>query len=126
LDGPAISLLRRPRLSGTVLAGRGSDSGGYMPLTDSDITRLVAICREYGVRRVDLFGSVARGDERPESDIDLVVRFERPRSLLEIVQLERRLSQALGRKVDLLTEKAISPYIRERIESEMQVIYEAG
>jgi uncharacterized protein len=97
-----------------------------MPLTEAEIVRLTAICREYGALRIGIFGSVARGEERPESDIDLVVRFARPRSLLEIVGLERRLSQLLGRKVDLLTEKAISPYIRERINAEMRVIYEAG
>jgi predicted nucleotidyltransferase len=53
------------------------------------------------------------------------VAFSRPKSLLAFVALERNLSAALGRKVDLLTEAAISPYLRDRIKKELVVIYEA-
>jgi uncharacterized protein len=53
------------------------------------------------------------------------VTFTRPKSLLAFVALERVLSAAVGRKVDLLTEAAISPYLRDRIKKELVVIYEA-
>ncbi len=69
------------------------------------------------------FGSMARGTAKKKSDIDLIVRFSKRKSLLAMVRLERELSEALGRKVDLLTEAAISPYMRERVFTEMQVVY---
>lgn len=97
-----------------------------MPLSESDIQKLVEICRAHGARRVGVFGSVARGEERPDSDLDLVVRFKKPKGLLAIIRLERELSEALGRRVDLLTEGAISPYIRVRIQDDLQVVYEEG
>jgi uncharacterized protein len=56
----------------------------------------------------------------------LLVRFNRRKSLLALVRLERELTAALGRKVDLLTEASVSPYLRERIFSELRVLYEAG
>ncbi len=72
---------------------------------------------------IGIFGSMARGEAKKKSDIDLIVRFSKRKSLLAMVRLERELTKALGRKVDLLTEAAISPYIREKVLKEMQVIY---
>jgi len=74
---------------------------------------------------VGVFGSMARGEATEQSDIDLLVKFSKRKSLLALVRLERELSAALGRKVDLLTEAAISPYLRDRIKREIRVIYEA-
>ncbi|MGQ9792520.1 MAG: type VII toxin-antitoxin system MntA family adenylyltransferase antitoxin [Anaerolineae bacterium] len=90
-----------------------------------DVDILIELCRQSGVVRILLFGSMARGEADEESDIDLLVEFSKPISLLRLVALERELSDALGRKVDVLTKAAISPYLRERIRSEAQVIYEA-
>jgi len=73
---------------------------------------------------VGLFGSSARGEATETSDIDLLIKFSKPKSLLSIVKLERNLSEALGKKVDLLTEAAISPYLKERIFRDLAVIYE--
>jgi uncharacterized protein len=91
-----------------------------------DIPRLIDICRQNDVSMVGVFGSMARGEAKKRSDIDLLVRFSKRKSLLAVVRLERELSEALGRKVDLLTEAAISPYLRERILKETQVVYEKG
>ena len=91
-----------------------------------EINRLVEVCRKHGARKIMLFGSFVRGDAGPESDIDLIVEFLRPTGFLALVKLERELSEAMGRKVDLLTEKAISPHLRDRIQDEQQVIYEAA
>ena len=74
---------------------------------------------------IGVFGSMARGEATNRSDIDLLVKFSKRKSLLALVKLERELSTILGRKVDLLTEAAISPYLRERIMHDLQVIYEA-
>ncbi len=90
-----------------------------------DVTRLVDICRQNDVSMVGVFGSMARGESKKKSDIDLIVRFSKRKSLLTMVRLERELSEALGRKVDLLTEAAISPYMRERVLKELRVVYGA-
>jgi len=90
-----------------------------------DIKKLIELCRQSGVVQIAIFGSMARGEANQQSDIDLVVKFSKPISLLRVTALERQLSEALGRKVDLLTEAAISPYLQERIKRNLKVIYEA-
>lgn len=91
-----------------------------------DTTKLVALCRANDAAMVALFGSMARGDAGPGSDIDLLLRFSKRKSLLTLVRLERELSEAMGRKVDLLTEAALSPYLRDQIHQELRVLYEEG
>ena len=96
-----------------------------MAIFPFDTKRLIEICRQNDVSMIGVFGSVARGEAVEQSDIDFLVEFASKRkSLLALVKLERELSTALGRKVDVVTEAAISPYIREGILSELQVIYE--
>lgn len=90
-----------------------------------DNERLAGFCRDHGIRRAAIFGSLARGEGRPDSDIDLLVTFTAPKSLLAVVRLERELGFELGRKVDLLTEEAISPLIRSRIAGDLKVVYES-
>lgn len=90
-----------------------------------DTNKLVEICRKNDVAMIGVFGSMARGEASDQSDIDLLVKFSRRKSLLALVRLEREISTALGKEVDLLTEAAISPYLRERIMGELEVIYEA-
>jgi len=75
------------------------------------------------VRKVAVFGSYVRGEEKPGSDIDIIVEFSERKSLLELVKIERELSEVLRMKVDLLTEKSISPYLIDTIKKEMKVIY---
>jgi predicted nucleotidyltransferase len=91
-----------------------------------DVSRLIDICRQNDVSLVGIFGSMTCGEARKKSDIDLIVRFSKRKSLLALVRLERKLSEALGRKVDLLTEAAISPYLRDQVLKEMQVVYQNG
>ena len=90
-----------------------------------DISKLIEICRQNDVAKVGVFGSMARGEATEQSDIDLIVEFSKRKGLLALVALERRISAALGRKVDLLTEAALSPYLRDRVLREVKVIYEA-
>jgi predicted nucleotidyltransferase len=91
-----------------------------------DIEKVRTICRENDVASLGVFGSVARGEETETSDIDMLVRFTKRKSLLALVALERKFSRALGKKVDLLTEAALSPYLKDDILKEVKVIYEAG
>lgn len=86
--------------------------------------KVTSILAGYGARKISIFGSYARGEADPESDIDIIVEFSERKSLLDIVGIEQELSEALGMKVDLLTEKFISPYLVDRIKKEMVVIYE--
>ncbi len=89
-----------------------------------DTSKLIEICRQNDVAKVGIFGSMARGEADDQSDVDLLVEFSKRKSLLALVALERQISAALGRKVDLLTEAAISPYLRDRIKRDLQIIYE--
>jgi predicted nucleotidyltransferase len=89
-----------------------------------DTSALIEICRANDVARLEVFGSTARGEANTTSDVDMLVEFTKRKSLLALVSLERKMSAALGRKVDLLTEAAISPYLREHINRDRRVIYE--
>ncbi len=93
-------------------------------IRDIDTKTIIRICREHDVSRIGVFGSLARGEARENSDIDLLVEFSKRKSLLAMVALERQLSTTLGRKIDLLTEAAISPGLRDRIRQETRTIYE--
>jgi len=62
-----------------------------------------------------VFGSFARGEECPDSDLDVLVDLEPGRDLLDIVAIKQDLEALLGRKVDVVTERAVSPYIRAAV-----------
>ena len=68
-----------------------------------------------GARNVRVFGSAARGNSRPDSDLDVLVELDKGRSLLDIVALKQDLEDMLGLKVDVVTEAALSPYIRDDV-----------
>lgn len=86
--------------------------------------KMTRILKNQGARKIAVFGSYVRGEEKPESDIDIIVEFSERKSLFDLVGIEQEVSDALGIKVDLLTEKSISPYLIDRIKKEMVVIYE--
>lgn len=88
--------------------------------------RLAEICRRNDVTRLRLFGSTARGEERPDSDIDLLVDFGEPKGFFELLRLERELEEFFGRPVDLLTEAGLSPYLREPILSSASLLFDAA
>lgn len=79
---------------------------------------ILRIAREHGAYNVRVFGSVARGDARPDSDVDFLVRLEEDRSLLDHVALKQDLEDLLGRSVDVANEDAIHWYIRDRVMAE--------
>jgi hypothetical protein len=81
-------------------------------------------CKRNDIQYLGIFGSYARGDFKEGSDIDVLVKFSKRKSLLELVRMERELSNILGIKVDLLTENSISKYLRDVIKKELKVIYE--
>ena len=72
----------------------------------------------YGIRNIRVFGSFARGDARPESDLDLLVDYVPGKSGFAFVRFCREAEELLGRKVDVATEASLHPLIRERVLSE--------
>lgn len=81
---------------------------------------ILETARRHGARRVRVFGSYARGQQRPDSDIDLLVELEPGRDLFDLVELKQELEEKLHRRVDVLTEQSLSPYIREEVLREAQ------
>lgn len=84
-------------------------------MLDFDSDRLAQICREHGVSRLSIFGSAARGEERADSDLDLIAYFSVPTGYFGLMELEDVLSAFFGRPVDLLTEGGLSPYMRDDV-----------
>ncbi len=82
------------------------------------------------VRQVAVFGSFARGEETPESDIDLLVELrspdQRPPLGLKWFGLEEDLSRMLGHPVEMVTESALSPYVRPYVEKDKVMLYDQG
>ena len=88
------------------------------------VTKQVASAlKRQGAKHVGVFGSFARGDAKKTSDIDILVEFKSQKSLLELVRIERELSDDLGIRVDLLTKASVSPHIIGNIEKDLRVLY---
>jgi uncharacterized protein len=89
---------------------------------------LSELCRRHGVRRLAVFGSVARGDDRPDSDLDILVEFlpEVRYSLFDLGGLWVELCELFGRRVDLKTPKDLSPHFREEIVRSARDLYAAA
>lgn len=90
--------------------------------------RLAEFCRRNQIRRLALFGSVLRDDFGPDSDIDVLVKFEPSArvGLLGLAGMEIELSEVLGRKVDLNTPGFLSKYFRKQVLAEAEVQYDAA
>jgi len=80
---------------------------------------------QYPIQRVSLFGSFARGEAKENSDIDILVTFKEPVDLFTFVRMNRELSEKLGRKVDLVTEKSLHASFRISVANDLQIIAEA-
>ena len=89
-------------------------------MTINEIKRKVLpILRKYNLKKAGIFGSIARGELREDSDVDILVEIERDDlSLLDFVGIKLELEAALGRKVDLVEYDTIKPLLRERILAE--------
>ncbi len=80
--------------------------------------RIREMVAEAGGRRVRVFGSVASGQDRPESDVDLLFEMRKPLSLMQLGRLEKRIADLLNAPVDLVPDSALRPDLRDRIRSE--------
>jgi len=96
----------------------------HLKLTKNIRDEIIKILKKHGAKKISIFGSYVRGEATPESDLDIIVEFELPKGLIRFVGIEIELSESLGIKVDLLTEKSISPYLIDIIRKEAIVIFE--
>ena len=79
---------------------------------------ILGIAHSHGARDIEVFGSRARGEARPDSDVDLLVTLESGRSLLDLVAIKQDVEDLLGLRVDELTHASVSPYLRDRVRRE--------
>ena len=103
--------------------GQGTGDASVRPQSSPEAGRIILRLRQslpryqsrYGVKSLGMFGSYVRGDQTPGSDLDLLVEFAQPPSLLEFLSFEHELSDALGVKVDLVMRDALKPVIGQQI-----------
>lgn len=87
---------------------------------------LVELCARYGFARLEVFGSVPRGEDRTGSDIDVLYDLLPGRHLTwEVVDAAEEMSEILGRPVDLVSRRAVHPLLREHVEMEARALYAA-
>ncbi len=80
---------------------------------------LPVLRNKYGIRKIGIFGSYLRGEQKRKSDVDILVDFERTVSFFEFLALEGELSRLTGKKVDLVMKTALKPGIGKHILSEV-------
>ncbi|MBI5868309.1 MAG: nucleotidyltransferase family protein [candidate division Zixibacteria bacterium] len=88
---------------------------GIAETLKSKRSEILALATKYGASNVRVFGSVVRGEASPDSDVDLLVSMEKGRSYFDLVGLWYDLEELLGRKVDVVTDGGLSPYLKDRI-----------
>lgn len=86
--------------------------------------KITPILEKYGVEYAGVFGSVARGEANDDSDVDILVKIFKPVSLLKFFKLNDELEDALGRKVDLVTEGSVNRHVKSYVLSDLKAIYE--
>ena len=91
-------------------------------ITQEQNKTILSYLMPYNPLKVGIFGSYARNENKKDSDLDILVQFEQTITLLDIIGLEQDLSEQLGIKVDLVTEKALHPAIKKHIEKDIQFI----
>jgi hypothetical protein len=96
-----------------------------VPMTTKDISdKARPVFKKYGFRKVGIFGSRARGDARPNSDVDLLYAPGQPLNLFSLVEAEEALKDVLGVEVDLVPDTRVVARMRSSIKRDLKIIYE--
>ncbi|HII94218.1 MAG TPA: nucleotidyltransferase family protein [Candidatus Methanofastidiosum sp.] len=85
---------------------------------------IISFLKKHGAIKIGIFGSTARGEERPDSDIDILVEFNEVKGLFEFIGIGLDLEDILGKKIDLFTEENLRLFIKDRVMEELVVIYD--
>jgi predicted nucleotidyltransferase len=93
-------------------------------LSKSQINAIIKILKPYNPKKIGLFGSVARSEETKESDIDILYDFAAPVTLINLVEMQNKLQSVLHKKIDLVSENAIHPKLKDYILNDLRIIYE--
>lgn len=97
-----------------------------MAAIDVDMARLHQVCERYGVASLEVFGSVARGEDGPDSDVDLLFTLKPGRRLgFALFDLEDELTSVFGRPVDLVRRSSVNKYIRKQVLDDARALYAA-
>jgi predicted nucleotidyltransferase len=113
---PAVSLSRYPGVMATITHGRGAGEASLRALVEQHRDAIKALAARHNGGRVRLFGSVARGEEDKDSDIDLLVDFLPGSSLFDLLRLTRELEALLRRPVDVVSRGGLKPRDRGILE----------
>jgi uncharacterized protein len=99
-------------------------SGFFLGVAENDLAR---ICARYRVRELAVFGSAARGELRPDSDVDLLVVFDADAKigLITLGRLQRELADVLGRPVDLVPRDGLKPALKDEVLADARTVYAA-
>jgi len=81
-------------------------------------SEIIRIAQVNGVIKLSLFGSVVRGEDNENSDVDFLVEFEEGRTLFDLIRLKQELESLLKKSVDVVTEESVHPLLKERIKTE--------
>ncbi len=127
---PSLSTLRRlveatgVGLRLDLVGGRIPEPRRELPATERAAVlrrhrrELLRLAAEHGASQVRVFGSTVRGDDRPDSDVDLLVQLDSEVSLLELARLERRLTELLGLRVDIVPDRGLKPDVQAAVDAE--------
>ena len=98
-----------------------------MKVALQDISKTVTpVLKKYGVRRASVYGSFARGEERPDSDVDFVIDLSTTHmGMFSYMRFINEMEEVLNRKVDIITDASMSPHMRPFIEKDLTTIYES-
>lgn len=91
-----------------------------------DVQQLTEVCETNNISFLGLFGSYARNEQEPGSDVDLLVEYSTPKSMFDHVRIQRQFAEALNKKVDLVTKRSLHPYIHDYVYQDLKVLYGQG
>lgn len=92
-------------------------------LSSAQINIIIDVLKPYNPKKIGLFGSVARNEDNPESDVDILYSFTKPITLFKSARIKNLLEEKLNRKVDFISENAVHPLLKDSVYSDLKIIY---
>lgn len=92
-------------------------------IISSQSDSLIQVAKDNDISYLAVYGSYARGEQTPKSDLDLLVDFDKKKGLFDLMKIEEKLSQVLGVKIDMVTKGGLNKYVKPYIQDDLKVIY---